>query len=91
MLENLRRGLTDGVRRHTDQCSIHIPHLANVSSQRNVPEVARESFRSAQRPADERSHHEIMAQRDQLRASPPDPAETDNSETQWFRKRHGLR
>ena len=84
LLERLRRSFQGGVRRHADQRSVHIPHLADVSGQRNVPEVAGQAIRSADRPADERCCREVVAPRNQLRAGLTDPAESDDREAQWF-------
>ena len=84
VLERLRRSFQGGVRRHADQRSVHIPHLADVSGQRNVPEVAGEAIRSADRPADERCYREVMAPRNQLRAGLTDPAESNDRKARWF-------
>jgi hypothetical protein len=91
MLENLRGSFHDGIRRHADQCSVYSSHLPHMVQQRNVSEVVGQSFRSTGRPANERSHREVMAQSGEFRAGLSNLAKTDNREAQWFRRCHRLR
>jgi hypothetical protein len=91
MLENLRGSFRDGIRRHADQCAIYSPDLTHMGQERNMSEVVRQSFRFTGRPANERSHREVMTQSGEFRTGPSNLAKTDNREAQWFRRCHRLR